>query len=60
MSQQDISLACYEDIIGLSRTTCPCLDVNTFDGSKSDLYLDELQGLNLKSLSGLENCEDHG
>lgn len=59
MSQQDISLSCYENIIGLSRTTCDCYPDNYYDTSKSDLYLDELQGLNLKSLnSGLPNCED--
>ena len=58
MSQQDISLACYENIIGLSRTECTCYKPNVFDESKSDLYLDELQGLNLKSLAELENCED--
>jgi len=58
MSQQDISLACFDEIIGLSRTTCECYPDNPYYHSNSDLYLDELQGLNLKSLSALENCED--
>lgn len=58
MSQQDISLSCFEDIIGLSRTTCECYEENNYTESKSDLYLDELQGLELRSVKELENCED--
>lgn len=58
MSQQDITLTCFENIIGLSRTTCECYENNLYNESKSDLYLDELQGLELSSLKTLEGCED--
>ena len=58
MSQQDITLTCFENIIGLSRTTCECYENNSYNESKSDLYLDELQGLELSSLKTLEGCED--
>lgn len=51
---------CFEDVVGLSRTDCECytdsmpLEAST---SASDLYLDELPGLNLKKLFAAADCE---
>jgi hypothetical protein len=58
MSQDinDIDLSCYNNIIGLSRTTCECLDTNLDYESKSDLYVDELEGVNLNMINGAADC----
>lgn len=51
---------CLDNIIGLSRTSCSCFtsgmpfDANT---SKSELYLDELEGLNLDLANSINDCE---
>ena len=58
MSTTPDSLVCYENIIGISQTDCECYDVNPYSESKSNLFLDELQGFNLKQIKSLENCED--
>jgi|GEM_PF-1581536 len=57
-----IDLKCYEDVIGLSRTACDCPQYkdNPGDNSLSDLYLDETEGIELKQLYSLENCEKGG
>lgn len=57
-----IDLSCYEDIIGLSRTACNCVQYADNPGvnSLSDLYLDETEGIELKKLHSLENCEKGG
>lgn len=49
--------SCYDNIIGLSRTECPCHDPKPaqYNVSQSGLYLDELEPLN--SLDGFDNCE---
>lgn len=50
---------CLENIIKLSRTECPCVDEDkpeTFNQGQSEVYLDELEGLNLSILSGAEGC----
>lgn len=47
---------CYEDIIGLSRTTCDCYDIpSDASTSLSGLYIDELASLN--SLQAITDCE---
>lgn len=51
-----VDISCFDDIIGLSQTTCPCYPDNTYDNSLSDLYLDELTGMNLKMFEA--NCEN--
>lgn len=52
---------CLDNIIGLSKTTCDCFEdmkPSDFNESKSDIFLDELEGLNLKMVSGIEDCEE--
>jgi hypothetical protein len=51
-------MACYDDIIGLSRTTCPCADPKPtgYNTSKSGLFLDELEPLN--ALDGWSECAE--
>ena len=53
--------ACYDYVIGLSRTECDCHDPKTgyeldYNTSYSGLYLDEVHPLN--NLTGLENCDN--
>lgn len=55
------ALDCLDNIIGLSKTTCECFedfkpsDVNE---SQSGIFLDELEGLNLKMVDGIVDCEE--
>jgi hypothetical protein len=50
---------CLDDIIGLSQTVCECFTGgNPFDISKSNLYLDEVEGLNLKVIDSISDCEE--
>jgi hypothetical protein len=54
---------CLTNVIKLSRTTCECFDENKpeeFADGKFDIYLDELEGMNLKMVSGAEGCEEGG
>jgi len=55
-------LTCLENIIGLSRTECPCYDTGKpgdSETTKSGLYLDELEGLDLRLVgSDIECGED--
>jgi len=46
---------CYENIIAVSETTCNCFPDNPEIESKSGLYLDELEGLEV--LTSLSDCE---
>lgn len=48
--------ACFENIIGLSRTDCECFDENTFNVSNSNIFLDELEGLELNKIKGAADC----
>lgn len=50
--------ACFENIIGLSRTDCQCVDDRPVDAgvSESGLYLDELPGLNLLMANAAKKC----
>lgn len=54
--------ACFENIIGLSRRDCECVEPRPVDTgvSESGLYLDELPGLNLRLLEGAADCGDEG
>lgn len=55
-------VSCFENIIGLSRTTCPCVD-DAPEGanvSESGIYLDELRGLNLQLLNSAQSCGSGG
>lgn len=50
-------MACYDNIIGLSRADCPCIDTapgEGFDTSLSGLYMADLTPLD--NLEGLEEC----
>ena len=46
---------CLTNVIGLSRNECECFDVPTNE-SDSDLYLDELEGLNLLQINAGADC----
>jgi hypothetical protein len=52
----EIDITCFDDIIGLSRTDCTCFDENTFNISKSNLYLDELEGMDLNKINAASDC----
>jgi hypothetical protein len=52
-------LKCLENIIGLSRTECACFDTgkpSDAEITKSGLYLDELQGLDLNLIGSDIEC----
>lgn len=51
---------CLTDVIKLSRTTCECFDdkPETYNEGQSDVYLDELEGLELVGLQGAESCAE--
>lgn len=50
--------ACFENIVGLSRTDCECVEDRPVDAgiSESGLYIDELAGLNLRMANAARNC----
>lgn len=52
------SPACFENIIGLSRTPCPCVEDLSVDAttSESGLYLDELDGLSINMMNAGVDC----
>lgn len=52
-----IDITCYDNIIGLARRQCPCLDAapdNTFNTSNSGLFLGDLSPLG--DLEGFDDC----
>ena len=56
-------MECLENIIKLSRTECSCYDDSkplTFAEGKSDIYLDELEGLNLDLIKSAADCSNGG
>lgn len=57
-----VPAACFENIIGLSRTDCPCVEdaPQGANVSESGLYLDELPGLNLQKLNATQSCGGGG
>lgn len=54
------ALSCFDNIVGLSRTECNCYDVSGANTSLSGLYLDELEGMNIKKINALEDCSKGG
>lgn len=51
---------CLENVIKLSRTECACFDEdkpNDYNEGQSEVYLDELDGINLKLIDAASNCE---
>lgn len=53
-------MECLDKIIKLSRTDCNCFDADKpldYNEGKSDIYLHELEGLNLDVLNQSSNCE---
>lgn len=56
-------LDCLENIIGLSQTECSCFDEGkpaNANKSESGVFLDQLQGFNLKIASGADDCAKGG
>ncbi len=55
---------CLTNIIKLSRTTCDCADLENIpediNEGQSEIYLDELEGLNLKMIGSIADCENGG
>ncbi len=54
---------CLTNIIKLSRTECECFEEgqpNDFNEGQSEIYLDELDGLNLKMLGSIADCQTGG
>lgn len=55
---------CLTNIIKLSRTTCECADLgdvpSDYDEGQSEIYLDELDGINLKMVGSIADCEKGG
>ena len=54
--------ACFENVIGLSRTDCECFGTppEGFDVSASGVFLDEASGLNLKKVFAAAECSEDG
>lgn len=49
-------LSCYDNIIGLSETTCECYPDNDYMDSLSCLFLDQAEGMNLRMINSLTDC----
>lgn len=54
--------SCFDNIIGLSRTDCPCVEDRPEGAnvSESGLFLDELPGLNLRLINATQDCGSEG
>ena len=53
---------CLENIIGLSRKDCECLETDRpadYDESQSGIFLDEIHGLDLKGLDDTKDCGEN-
>lgn len=51
-------MACLDNIIKLSRTTCECFSPPVgYNEGQSEIYLDELEGMSLEGLQGTQNCD---
>lgn len=58
-----MEMECLDNIIGLSETTCPCFDDNKPDDaneSESGIFLDQLDGFNLKVIQSGDDCGKGG
>jgi len=55
-------MECLNNIIGLSETLCECEGVppEDYNVSNSGIFLDQLEGIELRALTGAESCEDGG
>lgn len=54
-----LNFDCFTNIIGLSRIDCECFDENiNWDESYSGLYVDEAEGLSLKMVDAVKDCEN--
>lgn len=54
-----MEMPCLNSIIGLSQTTCECLEEGrpeNYNVSKSGIFLDRLEGFNLNMVSGSDDC----
>lgn len=52
--------SCFEHVFGLSRTECDCFEEGKpadYNVSDSGIYLDELEGFNLKMAEAATDCE---
>ena len=58
MSEIALINPCFEDIFGLSRIDCACFETNLYTESISTLYLDEAEGINLRVIDSLKNCDN--
>jgi hypothetical protein len=58
MSEVNIcpDLSCFDDIIGLSLIDCVCFPENDYKTSKSCLYLDQAEGMQLRQIDALKDC----
>lgn len=54
--------ACFENVIGLSRTDCECFGTppDGFDESASGIYIDQAPGLNLEKIFAAAGCSSTG
>jgi hypothetical protein len=52
-----VKTECLDGAIGLSRTECDCFENIPTSESESGLYLDEVEGLNLKMVDAAADCE---
>lgn len=51
---------CLDNIIGLSETQCDCFDQDKpldYNVSNSSLFLDQLEGINLRLIDAVSDCE---
>lgn len=52
-------MECLKNVVRLSRTTCECFDEGKpgdFNEGKSNIYLDELEGLPINMIEAAEDC----
>lgn len=55
-------MICLDNIIGLSETECECFDPKPagYNTSASGIWLDQLEGFNLKVAAGADDCASGG
>ncbi len=52
-------IECFRNIIGLSRIDCECFEANNdWDESYSNIFLDEAEGLHLRMIDAVKDCEN--
>lgn len=55
-----VNLSCFDDIIGLSEIDCECFSPNNYSLSKSCLFLDKAEGMQLRQIDALKDCSNEG